>query len=97
MGKEQNLARGLSAQAALALATAHHADILWDQTAQSPYFYYWAPNGKRHMVWFEDARSVMLKYDLAKRYGLRGVSYWVLGNEFPQNWGVLNSAFGITH
>jgi len=29
------------------------------------------------------------------KYGLRGVSYWLLGLEFPQNWAVLNNMFNI--
>lgn len=47
------------------------------------------------MVWFEDARSIRARFNLVKKYGLRGVSYWVLGNEFPQNWLVLESLFHV--
>jgi spore germination protein len=32
---------------------------------------------------------------LVNKYDLRGVSYWLLGLEFPQNWVVLDSMFSI--
>jgi spore germination protein len=47
------------------------------------------------VVWFEDARSIRAKLLLVNRYGLRGVSYWVLGLSFPQNWYILNDMFNI--
>ena len=51
--------------------------------------------GQPHVVWFEDARSVEVKFNTVKAYGLRGVSYWVLGQEFPQNWALLRNRFNI--
>jgi len=44
-------------------------------------------------VWFEDARSAQAKFDLAKEYNLRGISYWTLGYPFPQNWALLEDNF----
>jgi len=88
-------AKRLSPQAAVALAAKYGAVIKYDQKVQSPYFNYVDGNGVRHVVWFEDARSVQAKYLLANRYGLRGVSYWVLGLPFPQNWAILDNMFNI--
>ena len=48
-------ARALSPQAAIALARTRHAEILYDDSAQAPYFHYWDGNRKEHIVWFEDA------------------------------------------
>ena len=88
-------ARALSPQRAVALAAQVGAAILFDEKSQSPYFHYYDSSGNRHEVWFEDARSVQAKFDLVKEYGLRGLYYWVLGNEFPQNWLLLNDNFNI--
>lgn len=71
------------------------AVIQFDVEGQSPYFNYYDEEGREHVVWFEDARSVQAKFNIVKAYNLRGVSYWVLGLPFPQNWYVLNASFTI--
>ncbi|MDI6710668.1 MAG: glycosyl hydrolase family 18 protein [Thermoanaerobacterales bacterium] len=88
-----NTARGLDNARAKKLAARYGARILWDQRAASPYFYYTDEWGFTHMVWFEDGWSVAAKYALVREFGLAGVSYWVLGNEFPDNWSVLDGLF----
>lgn len=84
----------VSPEEAITIAANNGARIEYDWTAQSPFFNYTA-NGVRHIVWFEDARSVQAKYVLLSDYGLRGASYWVLGEPFRQNWTVLNEMFNI--
>ncbi|MBY0123173.1 LysM peptidoglycan-binding domain-containing protein [Bacillus sp. S/N-304-OC-R1] len=79
-------ARTVSPQEATRLAAKYGVAIQYDQTYQSPFFRYTDETGQQHEVWFEDARSAQAKFDTVKRYGLRGVSYWVLGSPFPQNW-----------
>ncbi len=88
-------ARALSPQAAISLALEHNAAIQYDYNAQAPYFYYTDNDGVRHIVWFEDARSIQAKFDLIKRLGIRGISYWRLGFPFPQNWLLLEDNFNI--
>ena len=88
-------AKRISPQQALILAARRNASIQFDEKTQSPFFNYYDDNKVQHVVWFEDARSVRAKFLLASRYGLRGVSYWVLGEEFPQNWALLNDMFNI--
>lgn len=88
-------ARRVSPQRAIQLAAQYGAVIRYDQRSQAPTFNYKDTRGTEHVVWFEDARSVQAKLLLANRYGLRGVSYWVLGVDFPQNWYVLNDMFNI--
>lgn len=85
----------VSPQQAIALAAKYNASILYDETAQSPYFYYTDENGVAHVVWFEDARSARAKFLTEVEYGLRGVSYWELGSSFPQNWAILDDMFNI--
>ncbi|WP_100330233.1 LysM peptidoglycan-binding domain-containing protein [Bacillus xiapuensis] len=82
-------------QEAIRRAVKYKAVIQYDQTAQSPFFRYWDEKGRQHEVWFEDARSAQAKFDLVKDYGLRGISYWVLGYPFPQNWVLLEGNFRI--
>lgn len=88
-------ARIVSPQQAIRLAVEQRVDIAFDTVAQSPFYYYTDERGRPHVVWFEDARSVEAKFNTVKAYGLRGVSYWVLGQEFPQNWALLRNRFNI--
>lgn len=79
-------ARTVSPKEAVNLAAKYGVAIQYNYTYQSPFFRYTDENGQQHEVWFEDARSAQAKFDLVKKYGLRGVSYWVLGSPFPENW-----------
>ncbi len=87
-------ARAVSPQRAIEIARQNNAAITYDFEAQAPFFNYTA-DGVRHIVWFEDARSIQAKFDLLKRLNLRGISYWRLGFPFPQNWLLLNENFNI--
>jgi len=71
------------------------AAIQYDQKSQAPFFYYYDNNGRQHVVWFEDARSIEAKLRLVNRKNLGGVSYWTINKYFPQNWLVLESLFDI--
>jgi len=88
-------ATSISNQYAVELAARNNVSIRYDTSAQSPWFRYTAPNGREHEVWFEDARSIRAKLELAREYGLHGVGYWNLMRPFPQNWLVLNALFNI--
>lgn len=88
-------AHALSPQEAIELAKRENASILYDQKAQAPYFSYVDDAGNKHMVWFEDARSIQAKFDLVKELGLKGISYWKLGLDFPQNWALLRENFDV--
>jgi spore germination protein len=85
----------LSPQAAVELAREVGAYIQYDPLAQSPYYRYYDQEAHEHIVWFEDARSMQMKFNLIKQYQLRGMSYWVLGQSFPQNWALLEANFNI--
>lgn len=88
-------AEALSPQRAIELAKRYNAAIQYDTTAQAPYFNYVDDEGRQHVVWFEDARSIQAKFDLVKRLGLRGVGYWKLGLPFPQNWLLIGANFDV--
>ncbi|NOU93206.1 LysM peptidoglycan-binding domain-containing protein [Paenibacillus sp. LMG 31456] len=82
-------------QEAVRRAVHHGAEIKFDQQSQTPNYRYADEKQRTHEVWFEDARSAQAKFDLVKEYNLRGVSYWVLGYPFPQNWALLKDNFNI--
>jgi len=88
-------AKSISPQRAIELAQKYGVAIQYDPISQAPYFFYTDEQGRRHEVWFEDARSIQAKFNLAKELGIRGVFYWVLGNDFPQNWLLIQDNFNV--
>jgi spore germination protein len=88
-------AKAVSPQRAIQIARENNVNISYDQKEQAPYFTYTDSEGKKHEVWFEDARSIQKKFDLIKDRGLKGISYWKLGLSFPQNWQLLSSQFNV--
>lgn len=50
----------------------------WSDTYGMPYAVY-TVDGKQYFLWYEDARSIALKADTAKLFGMDGVSFWRLG------------------
>ncbi|WP_028552356.1 glycoside hydrolase family 18 protein [Paenibacillus sp. UNC451MF] len=88
-------AKALSPQQAINLARERRVGIEYDYVAQAPHFQYTDDAGKRHIVWFEDARSIQAKFNLLKELDLRGISYWKLGLDFPQNWLLIQENFRV--
>ncbi|PTX64535.1 spore germination protein [Melghirimyces profundicolus] len=88
-------AKRLAPQEAMKLAQRSGAKIQYNNRDQAPYFYYRDNGGKKHVVWFENEQSAQAKFDLIKEYRLRGISYWVLGEDFPRNWSLLRENFKI--
>lgn len=90
-----SVARAVSPQRAIEIAARHNVAIEYSARAQAPFFRYTDGEGRRHEVWFEDARSIQAKFDLIKELGLRGMSYWKLGLSFPQNWLLIENNFDV--
>ncbi len=88
-------AQTISHTAAVNLALREGAEIQFDEEAQSPFFSYYDDQGRQHVVWFEDARSIEAKLALVDKYNLGGVSYWTVNSFFPQNWLVLESMYNV--
>lgn len=80
---------------AVRLAARTGAQILYDETAQSPYFEYYAQNRVEHIVWFEDIRSITAKLNLADEFSVLGVGYWNLMRPFAQNFMFLATQYQI--
>lgn len=89
------VAKAISSQQAIQLAAKYNVPIQYDNKSQAPHFNYTAEDGKRHEVWFEDARSIQAKFNLIKELNLRGMSYWKLGLPFPQNWLLITENFNV--
>jgi spore germination protein len=82
------------------LARRYHAVIQYDPVAQSPNFGYTDEKGQEHIVWFEDARSVKVKYKMSRSFNLGGVGFWSSKNYpfgFPQNWRIFAEMFLPIH
>ena len=57
--KQGTAARLLTNAGAVELAVSRGAEIRYDPRAQAPWFRYTDGEGRAHVVWFEDARSVL--------------------------------------
>ncbi|MEG0847336.1 MAG: glycosyl hydrolase family 18 protein, partial [Niameybacter sp.] len=55
---------------------------IYDEQYQNPYAVY-EQNDVKNIIWYENNKSVQAKIDLAKLFGIQGVSYWRLGT-IPQ-------------
>ena len=71
------------------------ASVLFDETAQSPYFFYEDRAGRQHEVWFENGPSIRAKLQLIAEYGLAGVSYWNLMDYWPVLWQEQQALYGV--
>lgn len=78
--------------AATDLAIRYNSEILYDEKTQTPYFYY-TENGIRHVVWFDDPRSIEAKLGLVEEFDLAGVSYWTVNRCYVPNWLVVQEMF----
>lgn len=91
----ESVAPSLSTVEAVNLAREKRAEILFDEAAQSPYFYYTDEDGREHVVWFEDARSYEGKVNLIREYGLVGGFIWDLMRKNPQGFVTLNALLAV--
>lgn len=87
--RNETVAETIGNLEAVRRAAYYSTEILYDETAKAPYFYY-SEGGINHVVWFEDVRSIVEKYNLIAEYGFRGGGYWNLMREFRQNWMYVN-------
>jgi spore germination protein len=88
-------ARSISNVEAINIAVRHNSQIQYDTKSQAPFFNYTDNAGKRHEVWFDDARSIQARLQLIDKYKLGGVSYWTINTFFSQNWLVLQSLYNV--
>jgi spore germination protein len=87
-------AASISNNSAQNLAVTQQVPIQFNELAASPTYRYDA-GPQEHEVWFDDAQSAAIKFSLVYEYGLRGISWWVLGNSFPQAFYLQKDTFEI--
>ena len=93
--KQGTAARVLSNAGAQELAASRWAEIRYDETAQAPYFHYTDTAGRRHVVWFEDARSIRARLKLVGEYGLGGISLWTADRLWRPIYELLESMYSV--
>ena len=91
--KQGSAARVLSDAAAVELAVSRGAEIRFDETAAAPWFNYVDAERRAHIVWFEDARSVLARLRLVEEYRLAGISIWTINQRNRPLWKVIEGAF----
>ncbi len=67
----------------------------WDATSQTPW-YRWQASGQWNQVWYDDAQSLGLKYDLAIARNCQGIGMWALGYDEGRQelWDLLEAKVG---
>lgn len=88
-------ATAIGNQYAVEIAGRQGAAISFESPSQSPTFGYWGRPDRKHVVWFEDARSMEGKFDLIEEFSLRGGGYWNVMRPFNQNWALLSAQYNI--
>lgn len=69
---------------------------LWDSVGKVPWYRYWdATKGSWVQVYYDDAASLAVKYDLVNRHGLAGTGMWTLlmDGERDELWRLLADKF----
>lgn len=61
----------------------------WDDVAKTTSIQYTDSSGNEHTAYFESARSLKERLDLARSYRVAGVAIWRLGDETPDFWPLL--------
>lgn len=88
-------AQSIGLTAATELAQRYNAEIIFDDTSQTPYFNYTSEDGTPHVVWFDDPRSIAAKLSLVNEYGLAGVSWWTVNRCYIPAWLIMQEMFEI--
>ncbi|TRM11753.1 LysM peptidoglycan-binding domain-containing protein [Lentibacillus cibarius] len=87
--------RAYAQEHAINTAIKYESVIHYNKKTNQPWFRYTDEHDKRHEVWFEDARSILMKYRLVKEYNLRGMGGWKMGLSFPQAEQLLMEEFDL--
>ncbi len=95
----ESYANSLSINSALTLANEVGTTIQFDETSQTPFYYYnrsYVGEPEEHIVWSIDARSINALDDLIVNYGYTGSGIWNIMSFNQQMWTIIISRFEIT-
>lgn len=59
--------------------------VQWDLASETPWYQYIDGQNKTHKVYFDNVRSLGLKYDLVNDRNLKGIGIWAVGYEGSRN------------
>lgn len=93
--RQGDAARVIANAAAMNLAVSVGAELKFDQSAQAPFFSYTDSAGQRHVVWFEDVRSVQARLQLVREFGLAGISFWTINQLFRPGLLLLQNMYSV--
>lgn len=93
--KGESRADTISNQEAIRRAVKYKVNIIFDEQAQSPYYFYTDEQNLIHVVWFDDVRSMDAKMRLIPQYGLDGAGVWQIMSFFPGLWNVTGALFVV--
>lgn len=82
---------GISYAKLQAILQKNHAQLVWSPSDKVNYAIY-QNNWLNEYLFAEDAQSFNAKWDLVKKYHLRGISVFDLGTEDPKIWDVLQNS-----
>lgn len=88
-------AKYLTLSGAIELAANTGSTIEFDSTSATPYFSYRDSNGRDHVVWFDDAKSIYEKLSLIDKYNLLGLGIWTVNRYYAPLYAVLSSMYNI--
>jgi len=95
IGSNKRSGSAYSTQHAIDLYTGYQSPVHYDENAAAPWFRYVDNKGKLHEVWFEDPRSLLVKFRVVQQYGLAGMGCWHLGLTMPQTEEMLLDEFNV--
>lgn len=75
-----------------------NAEVQWDEPGQVPFYEYVdEETQKTRKVYFENEKSLSVKYQIAKEFDLAGVGIWALGydGDRPELWKLLDTEFNL--
>ena len=52
------------------------AFVQWNATLEASFFNYKAKDGQQHQVWYDDTKSLSLKYIYADQQKMKGLAFW---------------------
>lgn len=95
IGTNKRSGSAYSTQHAIDLYTGYQSSVHYNESAAAPWFRYVDNKGNLHEVWFEDPRSLLVKFRLVRQYGLAGMGCWHLGLTMPQTEKMLLEEFNV--
>jgi spore germination protein len=74
----------IEVQVVVEMAMQKEIPIQFDRQSLTPSIRYRDNQGRQHVIWYENARSLQLKLQLVQKYRLAGIAAWELSQRFPQ-------------